>query len=250
MTTDLDRTALLEFTAAAYVSYALRKEPTMKTHEQIICENPQLVRDNLAAMTAERDGYLGKMTRARVAGTIAFWQGKVTWANKMIARYEDDLRIIVAHEAPDDPYLPHSFIENGQRMMRHDVGMYCEFPDCTGDTCQDCGAPIPDEGDYCHDCAQEHVPAEVKAMSPFRSLIALAALALSLTTHTASAGDIYTPTSPHNDCTDTGEITEFGGPILDCDGTLIYQDMDGQIYESDAGYPVYEPGTWVTLTYP
>jgi hypothetical protein len=40
----------------------------------------------------------------------------------------------------------------------------CDLAHDAPDPCQDCGAPIPEEGDYCHDCAQEHVPAEVKAM--------------------------------------------------------------------------------------
>jgi hypothetical protein len=109
--------------------------------------------------------------------------------------------------------------------MRHDVGMYCECPDCTGDTCP-CGAPIPETGDYCHDCAQESVPEDVKAMSPIRTLLALAALALSLTTHTASAAP-YTPTAPIG-CTVTGYAAQDDmSAIAVCAGGYLITKEDG-----------------------
>jgi hypothetical protein len=165
MTTDPDRTAYLEFTAAAFVTYALRKEPTMTT-----------TRDD----------------RSR------------------------DAEMLAGHRAED---MTNGGIEPA----------WCP-----------CGAPIPDEGDCCHDCAQESAPEDIKAMKPYRALIALAALALSLTTHTAHAAP---------DCPITGTSGE-GFPVATCaDGTTWMQDMDGQIYENAAGYPVYAPGTWVPCTY-
>jgi hypothetical protein len=248
MTTDPDRRARIEFDAAAYLIYA--KEHTMST--KINENDPQLV----AAANEQNAAYYAIINAGHQLSTAPRDMVDAYWAanDKRMALINEP----TAHEAPDDPYLPHSFLENGQRMMRHDVGMHCECPDCTQDTCTDCGEPCdpPEDGDpYCEDCLLASIPEDVRAMAGIKlpwaitAGIALAALALSLTTHTAHAA-IYEPTSPHNDCTDTGEITEFGGPILNCDGTLIYRDDDGQIYENDAGYPVYEPGTWVTLTYP
>jgi hypothetical protein len=77
--------------------------------------------------------------------------------------------------ATNDDHLNTSGIAICQPCLAH------EAPTCP------CGAPIPEEGDYCPDCAQASVPEEVKAMKPYRALIAAAALALALTTHTASA---------------------------------------------------------------
>jgi hypothetical protein len=143
MTTDPDRTAYLEFTAAAFVTYALRKEPTMTT-----------TRDD----------------RSR------------------------DAEMLAGHRAED---MTNGGIEPA----------WCP-----------CGAPIPDEGDCCHDCAQESAPEDIKAMKPYRALIALAALALSLTTHTAHAAP-YTPTAPIG-CTVTGYVE-----------TLHLTDAQGIVHE-------------------
>jgi hypothetical protein len=242
MTTDPDRTARIEFDAAAYLIYA--KEHTMNTTREYC---PHCHRELCPS-------------EGRIFAGICI---DCFLADKAPAPRDEEM--LAGHRAED---MTNGGIEP--------------------DWCP-CGAPIPETGDYCHDCAQESAPADVKAMQPARTCricgdvnvmrdtdicvschrtqhpgefdrlanagarrlgAMLIALALSLTTHTAHAGAIYEPTTPHNDCTDTGEITEFGGPILDCDGTLIYQDMDGQVWQNDAGYPVYKPGTWVTLTYP
>jgi hypothetical protein len=45
-----------------------------------------------------------------------------------------------------------------------------------------------------------------------------------------------------------GGHTGEGFPTAYCrDGSVWYQDMDGQIYENAAGNPVYAPGTWVVV---
>jgi hypothetical protein len=89
-----------------------------------------------------------------------------------------------------------------------------------------CGAPIPEAGDYCHECAQESVPAEVKAMKPYRALIALATLALSLTTHTAHAAP-YTPTAPIG-CAVTGYAAQDDmSAIAVCAGGYLVTKEDG-----------------------
>jgi hypothetical protein len=200
MTTDPDRRARIEFDAAAFVSYALRKEHTMREY----C--PHCHRELCPS------------------------EGRIFAGICIDCFLADKEPPPVAHEAPDyDPPCPYC-----DDHYEHACIDECPANPDTYD------GPIPSE---------DHEPYGFNRYG-IMVLAALVALALSLTTHTAGAGAIYTPTSPHNDCTDTGEITEFGGPILDCDGTPIYQDMDGQIYENAAGYPVYEPGTWVTLTYP
>jgi hypothetical protein len=46
-----------------------------------------------------------------------------------------------------------------------------------------------------------------------------------------------------------GEGTAEGFPTAYCrDGSVWYQDMDGQPYANEAGNPVYAPGTWVKVT--
>ena len=80
-----------------------------------------------------------------------------------------------------------------------------------------------------------------------RVTAALVAVGLALGVVSTSAETApYVPTH-ETDCTDTGITTEFGGPVLNCDGVLIYQDMDGQPIVNPAGNPTYAPGTWVTL---
>ena len=73
-----------------------------------------------------------------------------------------------------------------------------------------------------------------------KAFAAALVLALTLlTTHGASAQ----PT----DCYPVGTMSE-GFPVVQCiDGSTWYRDDDGQIYENEAGYPVYPPGTWVQL---
>jgi hypothetical protein len=66
----------------------------MQTHEEIIRANPELVRSNLADMIVERDGYLAKLRRARSPHNQAMWKGRAGWAQKMVDRYQDDIRII------------------------------------------------------------------------------------------------------------------------------------------------------------
>jgi hypothetical protein len=67
--------------------------------------------------------------------------------------------------------------------------------------------------------------------------LAIPALALTLTMQ-APAG-----------CTVTGTTgPDEGFPVATCqDGSVWYQDMDGQPYENAAGAPVYAPGTWMEL---
>jgi hypothetical protein len=120
-----------------------------------------------------------------------------------------------------------------------------------------CGAPIPETGDSCPDCAQESVPEEIKAMRvaqepplcacgehydgepcpyqaeileslqiAWRALIALAALALSLTTHTAHAAP-YTPTAPIG-CAVTGYAAQDDmSAIAVCAGGYLVTKEDG-----------------------
>jgi hypothetical protein len=145
MTTDPDRTARIEFDAAAYLIYA--KEHTMNTTritaaaQGCTCDEAEEMHDHCQC------------------GAVLTW-------------------------------------------LEGDRCRSCEH------ACQDCGAPIPDEGDgfdriYCADCAtsrvyaesglpSEHAPDFIKGIMV---LVALAALALSLTTHTAHAAP-YTPTAP------------------------------------------------------
>jgi hypothetical protein len=48
-------------------------------------------------------------------------------------------------------------------------------------------------------------------------------------------------------CADGGTTGE-GFPVAHCrDGSVWYRDMDGQVYENEAGNPVYAPGTWVEI---
>jgi hypothetical protein len=162
MTTDRDRTARIEFDAAAYLIYA-RKEHTMSTTQTY-------------------------------APYINEW---------------GEIDGIGAHE---------------EDCSQH-IGGIC-----------DCGEPIPDEGDYCHDCAQESVPEEVKAMSPIRSLIALAALALSLTAHTAHAAP-YTPTAPIG-CTVTYVSRDDLSASAVCAGGYLISKEDGPIDEWDIVYVI------------
>jgi hypothetical protein len=63
-------------------------------HEQYIRAHPEKVHTQLAEMTAELDAYLAKQARARSAQGKLNYAGKIRWAEKMIARYQDDLRII------------------------------------------------------------------------------------------------------------------------------------------------------------
>jgi hypothetical protein len=82
-----------------------------------------------------------------------------------------------------------------------------------------------------------------------RSTIFPLLIAAPLLIPSADASPIYeTSATRPVDCVESGTLTEFGGPILDCpDGSHWYQDMDGQPYANDAGYPVYEVGTWFRL---
>jgi hypothetical protein len=252
MTTDRDRTARLEFTAAAFVSYALRKEHPMTTTREYCphCRRELCPSEGRIFAGICIDCFLADKEPPPVAHEAQV----PTTSTTQVPLCTACCRHYCICDIDESRYAEFATKEADYRAWLAEARAGWRSEDMTNGGIEPawcpCGAPIPDEGDACPDCAQQSVPEDVKAMKPYRALIALAALALSLTTHTAGAGAIYTPTSPHNDCTDTGEITEFGGPILDCDGTPIYQDMDGQIYENAAGYPVYEPGTWVTLTYP
>jgi hypothetical protein len=67
-----------------------------------------------------------------------------------------------------------------------------------------------------------------------RSIVALAALSL------LGINVGFDPAA----CTSIGHTSE-GFPRVQCaDGRIWYQDMDGQPYQNDAGYPVYPAGTW------
>jgi hypothetical protein len=254
MTTDLDRTALLEFTAAAYVSYALRKEPTMTTTFTITCHD------------------------CHGTGTNG-WDFPCRNCNALSDQFKAQGRTMPEAFAPTSRHA-NTTVVDGQIMMHHDVGMYCECPDCTGDDrprstafapfinewgeidgigaheedCSqhiggicDCGEPIPDEGDYCHDCAQERVPEEVKAMKPYRTLIALAALALSLTTHTAHAADTLTYESQHGRGTLT--LPYIGTPAYSdsCTITHAWEDHSAIAYCTEDGATYhYDPDGDIT----
>jgi hypothetical protein len=137
-----------------------------------------------------------------------------------------------------------------------------------------CGAPIPETGDFCHDCAQEHVPEEVKAMQPARTChicgdvnvmqhedicvschrthhpgaldrlanagarrlgAMLLALALSLTTHTAHAADTLTYESQHGRGTLT--LPYIGTPAYSdsCTITHAWEDHSAIAYCTEDG---------------
>jgi hypothetical protein len=66
----------------------------MQTHEQIILANPDLVYRNAAAMRLERDGYYEKFERSRSPASRSQWLSKFKWAQRMLERYDDDIRII------------------------------------------------------------------------------------------------------------------------------------------------------------
>jgi hypothetical protein len=80
-------------------------------HEQYIRASPERVHQNLAAMRIERDEWIAKQQRARSEQGKRNCDGSIRWAEKMIARYQDDLRIIgesAYRERPQfPPSLPH-----------------------------------------------------------------------------------------------------------------------------------------------
>jgi hypothetical protein len=65
-------------------------------HEQYVKSNPDLVRRNLAAAIKERDDALAKQQRARSEQGKRNQDGTIRFMTKMIARYEDDLRIAMS----------------------------------------------------------------------------------------------------------------------------------------------------------
>lgn len=98
-TIDHAKTAVIPPVALALAHVPTSPHPrtggrTMKTHEENVREHPHLVRDNLAAAQADLAHYEAKLKRARSPHNQAMWRGRAGWARKMIARYEDDLRII------------------------------------------------------------------------------------------------------------------------------------------------------------
>lgn len=69
------------------------------------------------------------------------------------------------------------------------------------------------------------------------TILAAVAVVIALSASAGAQTDCY-PIQP------SGE----GFPQVQCtDGTRWYQDMDGQPYANDAGYPVYPAGSWVQL---
>jgi hypothetical protein len=101
--------------------------------------------------------------------------------------------------------------------------------------CPHCGSANTSTTDgrcVCHACGRSWIQGEFGRM---KHAIAIAVLALTIQ---APAG-----------CTITGTtVPDEGFPVATCqDGSVWYQDMDGQPYENAAGRPVYPAGTWVEM---
>ncbi len=103
------------------------------------------------------------------------------------------------------------------RSMRHDVGLYRE----------------------CSECAPQDTQGLRNRMGKIATKLAGTALALTFV--------FSTPGTLPTGCAQTGHTGEDFPEAYCRDGSVWYQDMDGQVYANNAGNPVYEPGTWVKI---
>lgn len=169
----------------------------MKTHEQFVRENPDRVRQQLAEMIAERDKWLDKQRRARSEQGKRNCDGSIRWAEKMIRRYEADLRLL------DEPAPATPEKEPTQLTRRQASELLDRVHDKRGKRYDEIRA-------YAH-----------------KALMALS-VTLALTLSTAGAQTMSGPTPDLAACyriQDSGE----GFPQVYCPltGHAYYRDMDG-----------------------